>query len=96
MSYQNNSSIIEKNIFDKLNFNNFDKKFNIIFMDPPYKEKNLLPLLTKINKSNILNKNGIIIIHRHKSENDELPSKFTIVEQKVYGISKIIFGNFLN
>ncbi|MDA9769014.1 16S rRNA (guanine(966)-N(2))-methyltransferase RsmD [Candidatus Pelagibacter sp.] len=96
MSYQNISSIIEKNIFDKLNFNNFDKKFDIIFMDPPYKEKNLLPLLTEINRSNILNKNGIIIIHRHKSENDELPSKFNIVEQKVYGISKIIFGNFLN
>ena len=96
MSYQNITSIIEKNILDKLNFDNFDKKFDIIFMDPPYREKNLLPLLIEINKSDILNKNGIIIIHRHKNENDELPNKFNIVEQKIYGISKIIFGNFLD
>mgnify|MGYP006139884601 CR=1 FL=1 len=94
LNYQNNSSVIEKNILDKLNFNNFSKKFDIIFMDPPYKEKNLSKLISKIIESNILNKNGIIIIHRHKNENDELPNKFKVIEKKTYGISKIIFGNY--
>jgi 16S rRNA (guanine966-N2)-methyltransferase len=63
-------------------------------MDPPYKEKNLSPLLKKINTSKVLNNKGIIIIHRHKKENDNLPDEFKIIEQKTYGISKIIFGNF--
>tara|TARA_B100001142_G_C14081904_1_gene557737 strand:+ start:6 stop:569 length:564 start_codon:yes stop_codon:yes gene_type:complete len=94
LNFQNNSLVIEKNILDKLNFKNFSKKFDIIFMDPPYKEKNLSKLLSRIIQSNILNQKGIMIIHRHKNENDELPNNFNIIEEKTYGISKIIFGNY--
>jgi len=94
LNYQNNSIIIEKDIFNNLNFKTFKKKFHIIFMDPPYKEKSLLILLTKINESRILNEKGIIIIHRHKKEKEALPIKFNIIEEKIYGISKIIFGNY--
>jgi 16S rRNA (guanine966-N2)-methyltransferase len=94
LKYQNNSSIIEKNIITNLNFKTFEKKFDIIFMDPPYIEKNLSTLLTRIIESDILKKNGILIIHRHKHENDEFPNKFNVLEEKTYGISKIIFGNY--
>ena len=94
LNFQNNSLVIEKKILDKLNFKNFSKKFDIIFMDPPYKEKNLSKLLSRIIQSNILNQKGIMIIHRHKNENDELPNNFNIIEEKTYGISKIIFGNY--
>ena len=38
-----------------------------------------------------LNKNGIIILHRHKDEEENLPVNFKIVENKKYGISKIMF-----
>ena len=41
----------------------------------------------------ILNKNGIIIIHRHKSETEELTKKINIFEIRNYGLSKIFFGN---
>ena len=94
LNYQNKSSVIEKNILDKLDFKIFSKKFDIIFMDPPYKEKNLSKLLSKIIEANILNQKGIMIIHRHKSENDKLPDNFNIIEEKTYGISKIIFGDY--
>ena len=43
----------------------------------------------------MLNKNGIIILHRHKNEIDTLPTGLQIIEQKVYGISKIIFLSYL-
>ena len=95
LNYQNNSIIVEKNIIDNLNFNTFAEKFDIIFMDPPYKEKSLPSVLNNIIKSNILNVGGIIIIHRHKKEKDEFPDKFTIIEEKTYGISKVIFGQYL-
>ena len=39
--------------------------------------------------------NGIIIIHRHKKEEDIFPNEFNIIIKKNYGISKIIFGNIL-
>ena len=94
LNYQNASLIIDENIFNNLNFKTFKKKFNIIFLDPPYKEKKLYSLLQKIIESDILNKKGIIIIHRNKKEKEELPNKFNIIEEKTYGISKIIFGNY--
>ena len=63
-------------------------------MDPPYKEKNLFLLLEKIIISNILAKKGIVIIHRHKNEKNEFPNNFKIIDERTYGISKIIFGNY--
>jgi 16S rRNA (guanine966-N2)-methyltransferase len=94
LNYLNNSNIIEKDIFNQLDFNSLKTKFDIIFMDPPYKEKRLKTLLKKIIESNILKKEGIFIIHRHKKENDEFPDNFCLIEQKTYGISKIIYGYF--
>jgi len=90
---QNISSVIEKNIFSNLNFKNFKNKFDIIFIDPPYKEKNLNSLLTQIIKTNILNKEGIFVLHRHKNQKDDFPEAFNVLEEKTYGVSKIIFGD---
>jgi 16S rRNA (guanine966-N2)-methyltransferase len=41
-------------------------------------------------------KNGIVIIHRHKNEQDIIPKVFQIIDQKKYGISKITFLTNLN
>jgi 16S rRNA (guanine966-N2)-methyltransferase len=87
------STIIEKDILNEFDFNILKKKFDIIFIDPPYKDKFLSKLLKKISESKILNEEGIIIIHRNKNENDEFVELFNILEEKNYGISKIIFGN---
>ena len=86
-----NYQIIESDIFKNFNFRSLENKFDIIFLDPPYKDKNLGNLLNKIKDQKILNENGIIILHRHKNEPDSFPSSFKFIEQKVYGISKIIF-----
>ena len=86
-----NYEIIEKNIYKDNIFLKLNNKFDIIFLDPPYKDKNLENLLNEIKEQKILNKNGIIILHRHKNELDTFPSSFKFIEQKIYGISKIIF-----
>ena len=95
LGYQDSSIVIEDNIINNLNFKNFKEKFDIIFIDPPYKEKKLFSLLIDILDSNILDQDGIIIIHRHKKEKDEFPEKFNIIEDKNYGISRVLFGNYL-
>ena len=94
LDYQKNSLIIEKDIFNNFSLKNLKKKFDIIFMDPPYKEKKVSSILDNIIENDILNNNGIIIIHRHKKEIDQFPKKFNIIEKKTYGISKIFFGNY--
>ena len=83
--------VLEKDIMKDFNFKELNKSFDIIYLDPPFKEKNINLLIMKINKSNILKTNGIIILHRHKDENDQFIDEFNIVEEKQYGISKIIF-----
>ena len=68
-----NYKIIEKDIYEENFFELIDKKFDIIFLDPPYKDKKLEVVLNKIHKEKLINKNGIIIIHRHKKEKDIFP-----------------------
>ena len=79
---------------NNLNYRNFEKKFDIIFLDPPYKQNNLSLLIDSMLDNKILKTNGIIIIHRHKRQNDKFTEKFKILEKKKYGISKIIFGSY--
>ena len=86
----------QKDIYNINFFESLYKKFDIIFIDPPYKDKNLNLLLDNISNQKILNKDGILVIHRHKDEKDLIPNNLKIVEEKKYGVSKIIFLNVLN
>ena len=95
LKQQNYSNIVEKDIFAENTLKILNNKFDIIFMDPPYKEKRVVDLLEMIIEVKLLKDNGIIIIHRHKKEEDIFPDKFNVIIKKNYGISKIIFGNTL-
>ncbi len=86
------SKIIEKNIFRNKTLENIKEKFDIIFIDPPYKEQKFPELLEKIIDLNLLEKNGFFIIHRHKKNEEKYTKKFNVIIKKNYGISKIIFG----
>ena len=86
--------LINKSCFDYLNLeNNFSSKMDIIFLDPPYKEMKLNELIDKILQFKLLNKNGVLITHRHKKDNLAINDKLKIIDKRFYGISKIIIGN---
>ena len=85
--------IIDADIFNNFDFKTLKKKIDIIFLDPPFKEKNISYILSKIKEANILDKKGIIIIHRNLKEN-EIFSELKILEEKKYGLSKIFFCKF--
>jgi len=88
-----NYEIIELDILNKFEFKSLKLRYDVIFLDPPYKEKTLENILNKIIENKVLNNNGIIIIHRHKKEIDTFPKNFHLIDEKKYGISKIIFGS---
>ena len=76
--------------FEKLNF---DEKFDIIFMDPPYVDTAYMNLFKIILKKKILKKNHIIILHRERKKFENLNIKnFHIIEKRNYGRSAIFFG----
>ncbi len=91
-----NYEILENDIYNDKVLSKLNNKFDIIFLDPPFKDKNLNEFLLKLKNLEILNKNGVIIIHRHKDNNDNFSKKFKVVEEKKYGISKISFLTNLN
>ena len=86
-----NFEILKEDIYNGNIFSNIKSKFDIIFLDPPYKDKNINKILDNICNSEILKNNGIIILHRHKNEKEILSRKFKKIEEKIYGISKIMF-----
>ena len=84
-------------VFDLINSPNLSAlKFDLIFCDPPFKDTNIKKLIELIFNKNLLNKNGIIILHRNKVIKEKLPNNFKIIDERVYGISKIIFGKLLS
>ncbi len=89
---EKNCKIIEENCFNYLRNNNKNEKFQIIFIDPPFKEKNINILIDLIKEQKFLDEHGIIIIHRHKNDNTEIPNNLKILENRSYGISKIIIA----
>lgn len=91
---ENKIDIIEKDCFKIFKQNIiFSKKFDLIFMDPPYREENINFLIDQIKQSGILKKNGVLIIHRHKKDALKITKKLNILIYRNYGISKIIIGN---
>ena len=97
LKYENKSKVINIDAF-KINKNTFkiDQKFQIIFCDPPYKEKKIELLIKKIIEMDILEKDGIIIIHRKKGDLDNYPKKFKVIDKKSYGLSTFVFGKKSN
>ena len=88
------TSVIESSVNSFLALDSFlNNKVDLIFLDPPFKEKNIFKLIENIYLKNLLGKNGILVIHRNKKTKDIYPKNFKILDVKNYGISKIIFGN---
>ena len=82
------------NVIEKKNF--FQFKFDLVFCDPPFKNNDIEKIIELIASKNILKKDGIIVIHRNKKSNNKFPKIFNMVDERIYGISKIIFGKLLS
>ena len=84
-------NVIKKN---KKNFfiTNHHLKLDLIFCDPPFKDTNISHLIELIAKKDLLKKNGIIVLHRHKNSKEKLTDYLKIIDERIYGSSKIIFG----
>ncbi len=86
-----NYDLIEKDIFDKKITIYFKKKYDLIFIDPPFKEDKIENIFNIINNSNSLKKSCFLILHRNKKSDNFIPNNFEIVDIKLYGISKFFF-----
>ncbi len=72
----------------------FNSKFDLVFIDPPYSKNIISGILENLAKQNCLSENAIIIIKTHKHQNFETPTEFLMEKEKFYGITKVTFLNF--
>ena len=72
------------------------KKFEIIFLDPPFVDNTYMDDLRMISKNKIFKKEHVVIIHRETHSLDNLDEIIQSLIIKKYGRSKIVFGKFLS
>ena len=97
LKLKNKVKIYFDDVFDVIEKKNIsESKFDLIFCDPPFKDTNIEKLIELVFNKKLLSKNGIIILHRNKVVREKLPNYVEVVEERTYGISKIIFGKFLS
>lgn len=92
LNCNNQMEIFNETVFNFISNINHKIKFDIIFMDPPYKEDKINELLGLIFEKKILKHNGLLIIHRNKKTKDEFPINYKIILDRTYGLSRIFFG----
>lgn len=94
LNCENKSTLIEINCFKIENIvKKLNRKFDLIFVDPPFKEEKINTLLEMLLSFKLLKAKGVIIVHRNKKIEEIITEKLNIIETRDYGISKIIFGN---
>ena len=94
LSILNKSKVLCDNIENILN-KELNEKFNLFFLDPPFADSQYLKNISLIKKKKIFEKMHIVIIHREKKKKENLDKFIKIIETKIYGRSKIIFGKFI-
>ena len=87
-------AIVINNKVEKILKNNKIEKFDIVFFDPPFIDKEFVQTLSSIKDGKIYNVKHVIIIHRDRKTEDNLDNFINTILSKQYGRSKIIFGAF--
>ena len=69
-----------------------NKKFNLIFFDPPFSDQTFINNIIYIKKKKMIELGSLIIIHRACKAKDNIDALINIILTRKYGRSKIIFG----
>lgn len=92
----NQSILINMDYQDALNYlKNKGLKFDIIFLDPPYKKNVVNKILEIIIKKDLLSNNGLVICELDKNELF-ISDKLQLIKEKRYGDKEIIIYKYGN
>ena len=91
LELEEKSEIYNFSAYDLQESNLKDLIFDIIFLDPPFKNKEIKSLIDQIKKMKFTSKDTVLIIHRNKKSDDKIGEYLNIIEEKNYGLSKIFF-----
>lgn len=80
------STILHNDYNESLDyFYNSNIKFDIIFVDPPYKYEIIEKVIDKVIEYNLLNEDGIIVLEFEKDKLKENYENLSLIKNKKYG-----------
>ena len=83
---ENKTKVIKNDYINSLNyFKEKNIKFDIIFLDPPYKMHILNNIMNYLVENDLLNDNGIIVCEIDNQYLDNNIKKLELIKQKKYG-----------
>ena len=91
----NKAKVIKKDYLSTIQqLHDESKKFDIIFLDPPYKTNYVINAIEQIIEQNLLEEKGIIIVEtddKNKIEEIKKNNSIEVYDERKYGIVFIIF-----
>lgn len=87
---EKNCEIISGNIFSVIH--RLKEAYDLVYIDPPYKEEKNVELIEKLDQLSLINTNGMVVVESLAQQT--FPEQIaTLVKQKekVYGITKITY-----
>ena len=91
LKLESKTKVFESNAYNLKDSNLNNKIFDVIFLDPPFKDKEINFLIDQIKILKIADINTLIIIHRNKKSIDNISKFLNVLDEKKYGLSKILF-----
>lgn len=68
-----------------------DHPCSLIFLDPPYRLGLTVPALEALDREGWISSKAIVVLEIDKTEQIQIPSNFTIINERQYGKAKILF-----
>lgn len=86
-------TIYNKDSYEMLeDFNKYNEKFNLIFIDPPYAKEMIPPAIETIDEYNLLIENGLIVTKIDTKETIyQGSSNIKLIESRKYGNTTVCF-----
>ena len=95
LKLEDRTKVYESNAYDLKESNLNNEIFDVIFLDPPFKDNEINILINQIKMLKIANINTLIIIHRNKKSVDNISKFLNVLDEKNYGLSKILFSKLI-
>ncbi|UMZ73312.1 Ribosomal RNA small subunit methyltransferase D [Natranaerofaba carboxydovora] len=98
--FENKSELIRGDVYNCIKkLKNQEKKYDLIFADPPYEQNHINELLSNDYLPDIITSNGLLMIEHSSKELPNLEEvcevkktiKWSIIKQKVYGGTYLTF-----
>jgi 16S rRNA (guanine966-N2)-methyltransferase len=95
LKLESKTKVFESNAYNLRETNLENEIFDVIFLDPPFKDKDIYILINQIKLLKIADINTLIIIHRNKKSVDNISRFLNVLDEKNYGLSKILFSKLI-